>query len=82
MIPLEEVRRAQIRAEVDDYYARLYSFTRDELRYILDPEEVHGEDFQGPTFRVSKEKEVRLYRSIGGDVSFWRCGMGYKDKRT
>ena len=34
---------------------------RDELRYILDPKEVHGEDFPGETFRVLKEKEVRLY---------------------
>lgn len=57
----DEVRRAQIRAELDAYYARLYGLTRDELRYILDPKEVHGEDFPGETFRVLKEKEVRLY---------------------
>ncbi len=29
---------------------------KDKLRCILDPKEVHGE-----TFRVLKEKEVRLY---------------------
>ena len=29
------------------YYARLYGFARDELCYILDPKEVHGEDFPG-----------------------------------
>ena len=57
----DEVRRAQLRAELDAYYARLYGLTRDELRYILDPKEVHGEDFPGETFRVLKEKEVRLY---------------------
>jgi type I restriction-modification system DNA methylase subunit len=57
----DEVRRAQVRAELDAYYARLYGLTRDELRYILDPKEVHGEDFPGETFRVLKEKEVRLY---------------------
>jgi hypothetical protein len=57
----DEVRRAQIRAELDAYYARLYGLTRDELRYILDPKEVHGEDFTGETVRVVKEKEVRLY---------------------
>ena len=34
------IRRAQIRAELDAYYARLYGLTRDELRYILDPKEV------------------------------------------
>ena len=53
--------RAQLRAKLDTYYARLYGLTRDELRYILDPKEVHGEDFPGETFRVLKEKEVRLY---------------------
>lgn len=57
----DEVRRAQLRAELDAYYAQLYGLTRDELRYILDPKEVHGEDFPGETFRVLKEKEVRLY---------------------
>ena len=29
-----------------------------ELHYILDPKEVHGEDFPGETFLVVKEKEV------------------------
>jgi len=57
----DEVRRAQLRAELDANYARLYGLTRDELRYILDPKEVHGEDFPGETFRVLKEKEIRLY---------------------
>ncbi len=52
-----------LRAEMDAHYARLYGFTRDELRYTLrvDPKEVHGEDFPGETFRVLKEKEVRLH---------------------
>lgn len=35
--------------------------THADLRYILDPKEIHGEDFPGETFRVLKEKEVRLY---------------------
>ena len=50
-------------AKLDACYARLYGLTRDELRYTLrvDPKEVHGEDFPGETFRVLKEKEVRLY---------------------
>ena len=52
----DEVRRAQLRAELDAYYARLYGLTRGELRYTLrvDPKEVHGEDFPGETFRVLK----------------------------
>jgi len=57
----EVERRAQLRAELDAYYARLYGLTRDELRYILDPKEVHGDDFPGETFRVLKEKEVKQF---------------------
>ena len=57
----DEVRRAQLRAELDAYYARLYGLTRDELRYILDPKDVYGEDFPGETFRVLKEKEIKLF---------------------
>jgi len=43
----DEVRRAQLRAELDATYARLYGLTRDELRYTplaSTPKEVHGED--------------------------------------
>ena len=50
-----------VRAELDAYYARLYGLTRDELRYILDPKDVYGDDFPGETFRVLKEKEMRQY---------------------
>lgn len=54
-------RRASLRAELDAYYAKLYGLTRDELRYILDPQEVYGPDFAGETFRVLKEKEIKKY---------------------
>ena len=57
----DEERRALLRAELDAWYALLYGLERDELRYILDPKEVHGEDFPGETFRVLKEKEIRQY---------------------
>jgi len=46
---------------LNTYSDRLYSLTHDELCYILDPKEVYGDDFPGETFRVLKEKEVRLY---------------------
>jgi hypothetical protein len=39
----------------------LYGLTRDELRYILDPKDVFGEDFPSETFRVLKEKEEKEY---------------------
>jgi hypothetical protein len=48
-------------AKLDAHYARLYGLTRDELRYILDPQEVHGEVFPGESVRVLEEKEVLLY---------------------
>jgi hypothetical protein len=57
----DEDRRAQLRAELDAYYARLYGLTRDELRYILDPQELYGEDFPGETFRVLNEKETKQF---------------------
>ena len=51
-------RRALLRAELDAYYAYLYGLTRDELRYILDPKDVMGEDWPSETFRVLKEREI------------------------
>lgn len=57
----DEDRRALLRAELDGYYANLYGLTRDELRYVLDPKEVYGEDFPSESFRVLKEKELRQF---------------------
>jgi hypothetical protein len=57
----DDQRRAHLRAELDAHYARLYGLTRDELRYILDPKDVYGDDFPGETFRVLKEKEIKQY---------------------
>lgn len=54
-------RRAQLRAELDAYYARLYGLDRDELRYILDPADVMGADYPSETFRVLKNNEERMY---------------------
>ncbi len=59
--PYDPDRRAILRAELDAYYARLYGLTEEELRYILDPTDVMGEDYPSETFRVLKEKEVREY---------------------
>ena len=56
-----ENRRAVLKAELDAIYAKLYGLTTEELRYILDPQDVYGEDFPGETFRVLKEKEIKLY---------------------
>lgn len=35
--------------------------SRDELHYVLDPQEVYGSDFPGETFRMLKEKEMKVY---------------------
>ncbi len=57
----DENRRDILKAELDSIYAKLYGLTTEELRYILDPQDVYGPDFPGETFRVLKEKEIRLY---------------------
>jgi hypothetical protein len=57
----DEDRRAIVRAELDAYYAHLYGLTRDELLYILDPQDVYGPDFPGETFRGLKNKDIRQY---------------------
>ncbi|WP_338848773.1 N-6 DNA methylase [Massilia sp. W12] len=54
-------RRAILRAELDAYYAKLYSLSRDELRYILDPADIMGEDYPSETFRVLKNREIREF---------------------
>ncbi|MGB9590911.1 MAG: hypothetical protein ACPL1K_00145, partial [Candidatus Kryptoniota bacterium] len=54
-------RRAYIRAELDAYYARLYGLSRDDLRYILDPQDLMGPYYPSETFRVLKEKEIARY---------------------
>lgn len=54
-------RRAQLRAELDAYYARLYGLTRDDLRYILDPAETHGPDYPTVTFAGLKRNEIASF---------------------
>jgi hypothetical protein len=34
---------------------------RQELLYILDPEDIYGKEFPGETFRVLKNKEMNKY---------------------
>lgn len=54
-------RRAILKAELDAYYAKLYDLTKEELLYILDPQEIFGSEYPGETFRVLKERETRHY---------------------
>lgn len=57
----DENRRAQLRAELDAWYAIAYGLTRDELRYVLDPKDVMGEDYPSETFRVLQKNEIAKY---------------------
>jgi hypothetical protein len=57
----DEERRGVLKAELDAIYAKLYGITTEELRYILDPQDVYGSDFPGETFRVLKDKEIRNF---------------------
>lgn len=59
--PFDPNRRAQLRAELDAYYARLYGLSREDLCYILDPASVMGEDYPSETFRVLKQNELREF---------------------
>jgi hypothetical protein len=58
---LDPERRSLLRAALDACYARLYGLGRDDLRYILDPENLMGKDYPSETFRVLKEKEIAEY---------------------
>ena len=57
----DEDRRAQLRAELDAWYALAYGLTRDELRYVLDPKDVMGPDYPSETFRVLQNNEIKKY---------------------
>jgi hypothetical protein len=57
----DESRRAQLRAELDAWYARAYDLSRDDLRYILDPVELFGPAYPSETFRVLKKSEISKF---------------------
>ncbi len=59
--PWNPDRRAQLRGELDAHYARLYGLDEIELRYILDPADVMGDDYPSETFRVLRNNELRQY---------------------
>ncbi len=57
----DDDRRAQLRAELDAFFAKKYGLSEDDLRYVLDPAKVKGSDYPSESFRGLKEKEIRLY---------------------
>ncbi|MFH6601827.1 Eco57I restriction-modification methylase domain-containing protein [Ectopseudomonas khazarica] len=59
--PWQPERRHQLKCELDAYYAHLYGLTRDELLYILDPQNVMPEGYPSVTFPGLKRKELAEY---------------------
>jgi hypothetical protein len=72
------VRRAQLRAELDAWYALAYGLSRDELRYLLDPKDVMGEDYPSETFRVLQNSEMKQH----GEYRTQRLVLAAYDKMT
>jgi hypothetical protein len=54
---------------LDAYCPRLYGLTCDELRYILDPKDLYGDDFPGEAFRVLTEKEIKQHGDLRSDAA-------------
>lgn len=54
-------RRAILQAELDAIFAHLYGLNTEDLRYILDPEDICGKGCINETFRVLKDNEIRQY---------------------
>ncbi len=57
--PFDPARRAVLQAELDAIFAHLYGLSTEDLRYILDPEDVCGPCCINETFRVLKDNEMR-----------------------
>ncbi len=55
----DEAKRSVWQAELDAIFAHLYGLTTEDLRYILDPEDVCGPGCINETFRVLKDRELR-----------------------
>lgn len=54
-------RRAVLQAELDAIIGHLYGLNTEDMRYILDPEDVCGPGCINETFRVLKDNEMRKY---------------------
>jgi hypothetical protein len=57
----DEERRAQLRAELDAFFAKKYGLTRGELVYALDPAKAKGPDYPSETFRVLQKNELARF---------------------
>jgi hypothetical protein len=71
-------RRAQLRAELDAFFAKKYGLSRDELRYVLDPHDIKGVDYPSETFRGLKNKEIKQF----GEYRTQRLALEAFDRMT
>lgn len=77
-------RRAVLQAELDAIFSHLYGLTTEELRYILDPEDICGQGCINETFRVLKDNEIRQfgeYRTKRLVLDAWNR-FGYSSKSS
>lgn len=74
----DENRRAQLKAELDAYYAKLYGLTREELAYILDPTTKYPKDCPTVTFPTLQNNEMKKY----GEYRTQRLVLGAFDELT
>ena len=70
-------RRAVLQAELDAIFAHLYGLNTEELRYILDPEDVCGVGCINETFRVLRDNELRKFGEHRTKRLFWKHGKGW-----
>ena len=54
-------RRAILQSDLDAIIGHLYGLSTEDMRYILDPEDVCGPGCINETFRVLKDNEIRQY---------------------
>ena len=54
-------RRADLRAEIDAFFAKKYGLTQDELRYVLDPHDIKGKHYPSETFRGLRKNEMERF---------------------
>lgn len=59
--PWSEPGRALLRAEIDAFFAKKYGLTREELLYILDPQEAMGPDLPSETFPGLKRNDIAAF---------------------
>ncbi len=55
--PLSDSERRLLRADLDAFFAWKYGLSRNDLRYVLDPASVKGDDYPSETFRSLRDKE-------------------------